>query len=338
MNIDVTVIPTGNLRHDAEQIRLAEQLGFDAAWTGETAHNPFFPLTIASNRTRTIQLGTQTAAAFPRSPMVTAQIAWDLARQTDGRFVLGLGTQVQAHLEGGVIEEWSDPVGRTREYIESLRAIWNTFQTDARLRYRGEHYQFRLMAPFFNPGPISNPAIPIYLAGANPAIFQLAGEFCQGLHAQAFHTPSYLRQVVLPAVESGLRAAERVRSDFAVTTPVLVVSGSSYEHKGRSARAVREHLAYCAGTPACRRVMSHHGWDTLAEELSAMACSEQWQAMTNNISDEVLNEFAIVAEPEDVFARIVERYYELADRVCIEWNADDLEMMREIAASATKSA
>ena len=330
MNVDVTFIPTGNLRHDAEQIRHAEELGFDAAWTRETAHNPFFPLTIASKRTRTIQLGTQIAVAFPRSPMITAQIAWDLARQTDGRFVLGLGTQVRAHVEGRVSEEWSDPVGRMREYIESLRAIWNTFQTDARLRYRGEHYQFRLMAPFFNPGPISNPAIPIYLAGNNPGICQLAGELCQGLHAHAFHTPSYLRQVALPAVTNGLRVADRVRGDFAVTIPVFVISGVL---KRRSARAVRERLALCASTAACRRVMSHHGWDTLGEELSAMARREQWQAMTNAISDEVLSEFAIMAEPEDVFPRIVERYDRLADRVCIEWNSNDMGLMRAIADS-----
>ena len=318
MKLDITFIPTNDLRADVELIRRAEALGFAAAWSAEAAHNPFFPLTIAAKETGKIQLGTQMAVAFPRSPMVTAQIAWDLARQSEGRFILGLGTQSQAHIERRFSDDWHDPVGRMREYIESLRAIWNTFQTDARLRYRGEHYTFRLMAPFFNPGPIDTPDIPIYLAGLNPAICILAGEHCQGLHAHSIHTAPYLRDVVLPAVTSGLKAADRAESDFSLTAPVLVVSGFDDTEIREASQAVKSRIARYTSSPECHSVLAHHGWESLADELKQLAGTSQWDALPALITDELLHEIAIVAEPSKVLARIGERYAGLADRVCLE--------------------
>ena len=236
IKLDVAIRLTGDLRRDAEQIKHAERLGFDGLWVSETAHNPFFALSIAAKETKRIRFGTQDAAAFPRSPMVTAQIAWDLARQTDGRFILGLSMLQREHIERRFSEDWRDPVGRMREYIESLRAIWDSFQTDARLRYRGKHYQFRLMAPFFNPGPIAQAQVPIFLAGDDPEICKLAGEICQGLHAHEFHTSSYLREVVMPAVERGLDIAGRERSDFEVTAPVYVINEESDSERDRAAK------------------------------------------------------------------------------------------------------
>ncbi len=318
MKLDVTFIPTNDLRSDVELIRRAEALGFAAAWSAEAAHSPFFPLTIAAKETGTIQLGTQMAVAFPRSPMVTAQIAWDLARQSEGRFILGLGRQARAHIERGVSDDWHDPVGRMREYIESLRAIWNTFQNDARLRYRGEHYTFRLMAPFFNPGPIDTPDIPIFLGGVNPDICRLAGEHCQGLHAHAFHTAPYLRDVVLPAVTSGLKASDRAVSDCSITVPVLVVSGFDNTEIREASQAVKSRIAVCASSPEYHRVMAHHGWESLADELNQLALKRRWDALPALITDEILNEVAIIAEPSKVLTRIRERYAGLADRICLE--------------------
>ena len=197
----------------------------------------------------------------------------------------------------------------------------------------GKHYQFRLMAPFFNPGPISNPAIPIYLAGVNPRMCQLAGETCQGLHAHAFHTPSYLQDVVLPAVEKGLRATDRTRNDITLTVPVFVISGSSDEETRQREGEVRDRLAFYASTPAYHRVMSRHGWQALAEELNELARESRWDEVKNAITDDIVREFAIIEEPGDVYARIVERYDGLADRVCIEWNAESLELYEAIAAN-----
>lgn len=265
--LDVTIRPTGDLRHDVKQIKRIERLGFDGIWISETAHNPFLLLTVAASETQRIRLGTADALAFPRSPMVMAQIAWDLARLCGDRFVLGLGMPAREDLERRFSENWSDPIARMREYIESLRAIWDTFQTGARLRYRGEHYQFRLMAPFFNPGPISHPAIPICLAGGSPSICQLAGELAQSLRAPTNPTPAFLREVVMPALENGLRAAGRARNDIAVTVPVSVAS----------------------------------------------------------------------SKPGDAYSRFVERYAGFADRVILEWKADDLALFEAIADSRADS-
>ena len=315
MELDINIMPSGDLLRDIEAVIRVEQLGFDGFWFTEGGQNPFFPLTLAAKETSRIRLGTQGALAFPRSPMVTAQIAWDLASQSEGRFVLGLGTQAQTYLEGDLNEEAKYSTGRAREYIESLRAIWNTFQTDARLRYRGEHYQFRLMAPFFNPGPISHPAIAIYLDGANPDLCRLAGEICQGLHAPALHNAAYLRDVILPAVDEGLGAADRTKSEFTLVAPIFVISGATEVEWERAASAARKRIAWRACSPAHRSFMRRYGWESLAQELSAMARDHRWEAMTHAISDDVLAEFAIIAEPDELCSRITQRYGGLADRV-----------------------
>ena len=325
MKIDISFFPSGDLRADAALVARAERLGFDAAWSAETARNPFLPLTVAAAETESITLGTQIALAFPRSPMVTAQIAWDLARQSQGRFALGLGTQVRAHIERRFSESWSDPLGRMREYIESLRAIWQTFQEDARLRYRGQHYQFRLMSPFFNPGPIDHPHIPIYLAGVNPGMCRLAGETCAGLHAHAFHTADYLREVIIPAVDDGLARADRQRDEFALTVPIFVVTGARGEADARA------QIAFYASTPSYRRVMAQHGWEDIAMQLAGMARAGQWDKMGAQIPDEMLQEIAIVAQPGAVMDRISERYGGLADRICLAWDGADSALIDAVA-------
>ncbi len=332
MQLDVAFTPSGNLSQDLEAVKRAEQLGFDAVWVTEAAHNPFFPLTLAAKETSRIRLGAQGALAFPRSPMVTAQIAWDLARQSEGRFALGLGRRTPTHIDGDQNGEWEDTLGRMREYIESLRAIWNTFQTDARLRYRGQYYRFRLMAPFFNPGPISHPAIPIYLDGVNPDMRWLAAETCQGLHAAELHTVAYLRDMVLPAIDEGLRTADRSRSEFTLVLPILVISGANEVEQQRAAKTVRERIAYCAAIPEHRRIMTQHGWESLAHELITLARDKRWNEMRNAIRDDIIEEIAIVTEPRHVYSRIMERYDGLADRVCLLLHAGSIELCEAIAA------
>lgn len=331
MKLDVTIMPSGNSRQDLEAVKRAERLGFGAVWVMETSRNPFFPVTLAAKRTSRVLMGTQGALAFPRSPMVTAQIAWDLARQSEGRFVLGLSTQAHTQLEGECNDEQRDPTWQAREYIESLRAIWNTFQTDARLRYRGQYYQFRLMAPFFNPGPISYPAIPVYLDGWNPALCRLAGETCQGLHAPTFHTAAYLRDVVLRAVEAGLQTSDRARSEFALVAPINVISGLSEVERRRAERTVRESLAFFAAIPAYRRIIHSQGWKSLASNLEDLARQQRWNEIPSAFADDYLEEIAIIAKPGDVISRIRERYDGLADRVSLQLHADSIQLYEEIA-------
>lgn len=333
MKLDLIVFPSKDLRADAALIQRAEQLGFAGAWTAETARNPFFPLTVGAKQTETIQLGTQFAVAFPRSPMVTAQIAWDLARQSRGRFILGLGSQVRAHVERRFGETWADPVARMREYIESLQAIWNTFQTGARLRYRGEHYQFRLMAPFFNPGPIMHPHIPIYLAGAEAGLCELAGELCQGLHIHPVHTAAYLREIVSPALAHGLSKAERNHEDIVLAAPVLIVTGSTDRARRLSEHRARRRIASYASRPAFARVMQLQGWASVAEELHRLASAGRWDEMPHRISDEILREVAIVGKPPEVLRAIEARYHGIVDRVCLEWRAEDGPLIESILRS-----
>ncbi len=331
MKFDMTFFPSGDLIADKEAIKQAEAMGFDGAWTSEVAHNPFFPLTLGAKETDRIELGTQIAVAFPRSPMVTAQIAWDLAAQSKGRFILGLGTQVRAHITRRFADDWVDPIGRMREYIEGMRAIWDTFQHDERMRYRGEHYTFRLMAPFFNPGKIDHPDIPIYIAGVNAKISKLAGEVCDGLHAHGFHSVSYLNHVVLANVQSGLDLAGKPRDDFAMTVPVFVVTGTTAEEKQKSEIEVKSRIAFYGSTPSYKAVMEHHGWEDKRVKLSQMARENQWDIMWQEVTDDMLHKIAVVAEPDDVIPTIRKRYAGLADRICLECAADNPELVQTIA-------
>ncbi len=310
MKFDVTIFPT-KLNAAAAIARQVEAYGFSGLWTSETAHNPFLPLTYAAAATERIDLGTAIAVAFPRSPMITAQIAWDLAAQSNGRFILGLGTQVKPHIEKRFSTTWSAPAPRLREYVEALRAIWNSFQTDAPLRYRGEHYAFRLMTPFFNPGAIEHPDIPIYIAAVNDHLCRLAGELCQGLHVHPFHTVRYLREVVIPNVERGAQATGRTRADVALSCAIFVVTGKD----AAETAAVRAQIAFYASTPSYRPVMELHGWGDLADRLSGLARHGNWGEMGSLIGDDVLREFAVIAPPDELAHAVKARYEGLLDRV-----------------------
>ena len=326
MKLDVRILPSNRMRADADLIRRAEDLGFAAAWASEPARNPFFSLTIAAKETGKIQLGTQGAAAFPRSPMVTAQIAWDLARQSSGRFCLGLDAAINSADQPG------DGAARMREYIESLRAIWHTFQTDARLRYRGAYYTFRLMAPFFNPGPIEHPEIPIYLAGLNPAVAELAGQLCQGLHVGAFHSADYISKVLKPAVSTGLRRAGRADSDFSLAVAVLIASGADDAGIRQARQALKRQIARAANTRDFAGVMARHDWDISADDLDRPTRERQQDALGLLIPDDIVDEVAIVASPQDVIQKIRERYAGLADRISLELSSENSALIEAIMA------
>jgi probable F420-dependent oxidoreductase len=314
MKFDVTIFPT-DLNAAADLARQVENYGFDGLWTSETAHSPFLPLTHAAAVTKRILLGTAIAVAFPRSPMVTAQIAWDLAAQSGGRFALGLGTQVKPHIEKRFSTTWSAPAPRLREYIESLRAIWANFQTNKPLRYLGEHYKFTLMTPFFNPGPISHPDIPIYIAGVNEVLCRVAGELCEGFHVHPFHTVRYLKELIIPNIEEGAAKSGRTRADCALSCAVFVVTGKDAAEMRDNAGAVRAQIAFYASTPSYKGVMEMHGWSDLADQLNNLSREGRWFEMGDLISDDMLKEFAVVAPYDELAHAVKERYEGLLDRV-----------------------
>src|SRR5215208_6926714 len=252
--------------------RAAEDLGFAGLWTSETKHDAFLPLAIAANASHQIELGTSVAIAFSRSPMETAQTSWALQDLSAGRFVLGLGTQVKAHITRRFSMPWDRPAARLREYILALRAIWESFQTEGPLQFEGEFYRHTLMTPFFNPGPIEHPEIPLYIAGVNTRLAELAGELCEGFHVHPFHSPEYVRRTVIPAIAEGARQANRILDQVTLATSAFVITGENRESATEQRESVRAQISFYASTPTYRTVLEAHGWEEVARGW------ERWRA------------------------------------------------------------
>jgi probable F420-dependent oxidoreductase len=297
--------------------RAAESLGFAGLWTSETKHDSFLPLAVAANNTKRLDLGTSIAIAFSRSPMTMAQISWDLQELSGGRFILGLGTQVKAHIERRFSMPWGRPAARLEDYILALRAIWRSFQTREPLDYKGEYYQHTLMTPFFNPGPIEHAAIPIYIAGVNTRLARLAGELCDGFHIHPFHTPEYVRQIVKPAIKEGAERKNRNPEEIKLATSVFVITGETEEEVEEQREKMRAQTAFYASTPSYRVVLEVHGWEKVGEELGKLARDKKWDEMPNLITDEMLRTFAVEATLDEVGPALRERYEDLIDRVAL---------------------
>lgn len=290
----------------------AEEIGFDALWSAETQHDPFLPGPLVFDSTERLTFGTAIAVAFARSPATLAYTAWDLAQAYRGRFILGLGTQVRAHIERRFGMSWPDSVvGKLRDQIQAIRAFWNTWQTGEKLNYRGDHYKVTLMSPFFNPGPIDHPAIPIYIAGVNTGLARLAGEVANGFVVHPLHTRHYLQEVILPAIDEGLAKSGRQRKDIEVSVSAFVAKTPE------EAIFVRDQIAFYASTPSYRRVMSLHGWEAIAEQLSAHASRGRWNEMSDLIDADILATFAVVGAVEDLPAGLQQRYGDIVDRLSI---------------------
>ena len=297
--------------------RAAEDLGFAGLWTSETKHDAFLPLVIAANSTRRMQLGTSVAIAFSRSPMETAQTAWDLQDLSGGRFILGLGTQVKAHVTRRFSMPWGRPAARLREYILALHAIWKSFQTEGPLNFEGEFYRHTLMSPFFNPGPIEQPEIPVFIAGVNTRLARLAGELCDGFHVHPFHSPEYVRQTVKPAISEGASQAGRAPDRVELATSVFVVAAEKEQEASKQRESVRSQLSFYASTPTYSTVLETHGWQEVGERLGVLAREKRWPEMPELINDEMLHAFAVEAAPDEVGSALEERYEGLIDRVAL---------------------
>ena len=305
--------------------KAAEEIGFDALWTQETQHDPLLPCALIAEHTSKLNFGTAIAVSFARSPANLAYTAWDLAAQSNGRFILGLGTQVKAHIERRFGMPWPESVtGKLREQIQVMRALWDCWQNGTKLNFRGEYYKITLMSPFFNPGHLPHPSpspsgrgergegiIPIYIAGVNTGLAKLAGEICDGFHAHPFHTPRYLSEVMLPAIEEGSTKEGRKRKDISVSVTAFVATSSEEENFART------QIAFYASTPSYRAVMDFHGWTETAEKLSGHAAKGEWLEMPMLITDEMLNEFCLVTSPDKLASSLKSRYDGIADRLTL---------------------
>lgn len=311
MKIDTTLPPL-SLQAIPEYARAAETMGFDTLWTTETQHSPFLPGPLIAEHTQKLNFGTAVAIGFARSPATLAQTAWDLAQASGGRFTLGLGTQVKAHIERRFGMPWPESVtGKLREQIQAVRAFWQAWQTGERLNFRGDYYKLTLMSPFFNPGPIEHPHIPIYIAGVNTGLARLAGEAADGFHAHPLLSRRYLQEVLLPSINEGTQKSGRSRADVSVAVTSFVVTNPEEKNFARM------QIAFYASTPSYRPVFALHGWDEIAERLSKHAARQEWGEMGELIDDNILATFAVVAAPQDLAAALKERYQGLADHLTL---------------------
>ena len=295
--------------------REAEDLGYAGAWTVETSHDPFLPLGLAAESTETIELGTGIAVAFARSPMTTAQIAHDLQTASAGRMILGLGSQIRPHITKRFSMPWTSPAARMREYVLAMRAIWASWNDGETLDFRGDFYTHTLMTPFFNPGPTGHGPPKVFLAGVGPRMTEVAGEVCDGFLCHGFTTETYFREVTLPALERGLEKAGRARDDFQISGPAFVVTGTTEEEMAAATDGTRQQIAFYGSTPAYKPVLEIHGWGELHTELNSLSKQGEWEQMGELIDDDVLDAFAVVAEPEDIAAKWGARWGGVVDRL-----------------------
>jgi probable F420-dependent oxidoreductase len=313
MKVDTGVMAP-SLSDIGPRARELEELGYDGLLTAETGHDAFLPIALAAEHTERIELATGIAVAFARTPMVLAYTANDLQQMSKGRFVLGLGSQIKPHIEKRFSMPWSHPARRMREYILALQAIWSAWNDQTPLKFEGEFYRHTLMTPFFAPTPNPFGAPKVFLAAVGEKMNEVAGEVADGIIIHGFTTERYVKEVTMPAVERGLKAAGRERSSFQVSGPLFVVTGTTDEEVATATQGVKQQIAFYGSTPAYRGVLELHGWGDLQTELNGLSKQGKWVEMGELIDDEILNAFAVVADPEGVGAELARRYGGIVDR------------------------
>ncbi len=317
-----TTIPHADWRAIPRVAKAAEETGFDGLTTSEIANDLFIPLAFAALATERIQLATAIAVAFARSPMVVANLAWDLQLNSRGRLCLGLGTQVKGHNERRFSVPWGPPVPRLREYVESLRAIWRCWELGEPLRYEGQHYRFSLMTPEFSPPPSGLPPVPVTIAAVGPDMMRLAGRACDGVRLHGFCTRRYLEEVALPQIQEGLARSGRSRESFQVWGGGFVATGKDDEAVAEMMDWVRYRIGFYGSTRTYAGVLSLHGWDELAAKLHRMSKQGQWTEMAKEVPDELVHTFAAVGTYDQIAGAIEKRFGGASDAIALSFAQD----------------
>jgi probable F420-dependent oxidoreductase len=289
-------------------------MGYDGALCAETNHDPFLPLTLAARESERIELMTSIAVAFARSPMTLANIGHDLNQYSKGRFIMGLGSQIKPHITKRFSMPWHSPAKQMKELISAMRAIWSCWNEGTKLDFRGEYYQHSLMTPMFTPTNTEYGAPRVFLAAVGPLMTQVAGEVADGVIIHAFTTEKYLRETTLPNIEKGLAAGSGRREDFQIAYPCFVVTGTDEESFARARETVTRQIGFYGSTPAYRPVLESIGAGELQPVLNTLSKEGKWTEMGELITDDLLREFAVVAEPKDVAPEMLRRYGDVVDR------------------------
>lgn len=335
MKID-TSLPAAGPADPRADARRAEEAGYDGLWAAEVKHDPFVALTLAATVTEGAELGTSIALAFARNPMSLAATANDLQALSGGRLLLGLGTQIKAHITRRFSMPWSAPAARMREFVLAMRAIWDCWAEGTRLDFRGDFYSHTLMTPMFVPEPHGFGAPKVLLAGVGQTMTETAGEVADGFLCHGFTTERYVREVTLPALQRG-RGGEP--GDFQLVGLPMIATGRTEEELAKAVEGVRAQIAFYGSTPAYRGVLDLHGWGALGEELHALSKQGEWARMGTLVDDDVLNAVAVVGEPDVIAPELLRRYGDLFSRCSLytPWDADAA-LVAEIAAGVRKGA
>jgi probable F420-dependent oxidoreductase len=294
--------------------KLATQ-GYDGIGTAETGHDPFLPLAVIADQVPELEIATSIAVAFARTPMTLAVAANDLHEASGGRFTLGLGSQIKPHIEKRFSMPWSHPAARMREFILAMRAIWACWNDGEKLDFRGEFYTHTLMTPFFSPEPNPHGPPKVAMAAVGGRMAEVAGEVADGIILHPFTTPAYVEAVTRPALQRGFETGGRTRDQFEISYPVFVVTGTDDESWERARTGTRAQIAFYGSTPGYRGVLEQHGWGELGDELNRLSKQGEWVQMGELITDDMLEQFAVVAEPGGVAAGIIARWGQTVDRI-----------------------
>ena len=314
MKVDGGLIST-NLAEIPARARALEAAGYDGGVTAEIASDPFLPLALAAEHTQRLELMTSIAVAFARNPMLLANVGHDLNAYSKGRFILGLGSQIQPHIAKRFSMPWSHPAARMREFILAMRAIWSCWNEGDKLDFRGEFYRHTLMTPFFNPGPNPHGTPKVFLAAVGERMTEVAGEVADGILLHGFTTERYVREVTMPALERGWARAGKQRGDFELSGPMFVVTGTNEEEYEAARRGTKQQIAFYGSTPAYRGVLELHGWGDLQGDLNRLSKQGEWAQMGELVDDEILGAFAVTGEPEEIPAKMLDRYGDVVDRI-----------------------
>ncbi len=311
----LTSLPQEDLRKVPDAARQAEAAGFDGLMTQENRNDPFLSLGVAAVATERIGLGTAVAIAFPRSPMVVANAAWDLQIASRGRFVLGLGPQIRAHNEKRFSVPWIAPISRLREYVQALRAIWTAWEKGERLRFEGRYYTFTLMTPNFVPPSLGLPMVPITLAAVGPKALGLAGQVADGVVLHPFCTRRYQEDIILPRVREGLAESGRGLDHFEVSGGGFIATGPDDAAVARMFEWARTRIGFYGSTPAYWPVLEVHGLGDFGRKLNALSKQGKWIEMTASVSDEVVHLFTAAGTHSQIAQAIERRFAGLSDAV-----------------------
>ncbi len=313
MKIDTPL--TFELAQVGDMARELETAGFDGAYTFEGKNDPFIAVAAAAMSTTKIDLMTAIAVAFARNPMSLAYLGNDLQLLSGGRFIMGLGTQVKAHIERRFSMPWGKPAQRMREMVLAIRAIWDAWETGGQLNYHGEYYQHTLTNPAFTPGRNPHGMPKIYIAGVGPLMTEIAAEVGDGYCVHPFHSATSLEQLSLPALQRGLDAAGKHRKDLAISAQVMTATGSDDAQLQAAIAATRNRVAFYGSTPAYKPVLEVHGWDHMQAQWLQMTREGRWADMADSVTDDMLETFAVVGTPADVAQKLAKRCQGRIDRL-----------------------